>query len=131
MKLLKYRREQDLEQRRYIQRLVEEEKGKITSDNSDELIADLHLSKEKGDNIREQAIVKKLAENGDFNDLMDYLKLPSNMAGMHKFFNEWLIGGSKINKQIAEGHRPVAQGNLQINELIEHRKLLAQGKNLI
>ena len=103
MKLLRYRREQDMEARRYNQRLVEEEKGKITSDNSDELIADLHLSKEKGDHIREQAIVKKLAENGDFNDLMDYLKFPSNMAGMHKFFNEWLIGGSKINKQIAFG----------------------------
>ena len=99
-KMLEWRTDAEYYTRRHEQEQINKELAKLQDiENSDELIQEFYLAEEKKDKFRGMAIIKKLANDGNFNDILDDLKLNTNISGMAKFFDEHLIKNMKVNRQ--------------------------------
>ena len=78
--------------------LEDEERRKINTDDSDELVAAFKDALRQGDLVRGTAIYKKLAADGNDNELLNEFGFDSGRQGMHDFFNAVMIGDKKTKK---------------------------------
>ena len=78
--------------------LEEEEKRMITTDLDSELIADFRTAEHEGDNIKATAIMKKMTQDGNDNELWNSYGFASTIQGMHDFVNAVLVGKKGVKK---------------------------------
>jgi hypothetical protein len=82
-----------------IRHAEEEEKKKLTTDNSDELVSFFESALEDGDEIKCAAIFKKLCSDANENEILNYYGFPSTFEGMRMFGEKILIGKLGMGEQ--------------------------------
>lgn len=98
-----------------IRRLEAEEIAKIDTKNADELNEMFDSAKRSGDKVRQSAIFKRLAQDGNSNELMHYYDLPSGFKGMQAMEKVLTAGGFA-----AQEARSLLNDISYINESVNH-----------
>lgn len=78
-----------------------EEYKKLTTKNWSELVAFFETAFEEKNIPKVEAIVSKLTDDGNENELLNWYGYPATMQGMHDFVNEILIGQLGMGEQEA------------------------------
>ncbi len=92
------------------QRLVREQMGKITGENSDELNAAFRSAQRDGDKIKASAIAMKMAKDGNDNELWNEFGFTSDAQGKHDFFDAVMMG-----KKVSEDGRELKHDGPSFN----------------
>jgi len=77
----------------------QEWKKTITKNRTEELLENLKSFLEKKRFAGIGAVLKKLAVVGEIGTVLNFYGYPSNVRGMHQFFNEMVIGDRPIQER--------------------------------
>ena len=100
-KITGYRTESEYLRRQAQRQSVREELSKIDTDDQYELIGYFKQAMKNQNKHLAVAIMEKLAQDTNFNDLLQEYKLPANLGGMQTFGRDQLMGQLKMNQQEA------------------------------
>jgi hypothetical protein len=98
----------------------------ITSEKIGDLLENLKSFLAKNDLSGCGAVLKKLAVSGRTGEVLNYYGYPSNLSGLHKFFNEAIISGRQVQGEKAYDNLLFQQKAYAIEQEIS---CLAAGQN--
>jgi len=78
--------------------LQNEERQKITSENDAELLADLRQALRDGDSVKGIALTKKLASDGNLNEVLNGFGFSSDFKGFNSFMDAVFMGEKNVKR---------------------------------